>query len=380
MKKVVIAIDSFKGCLSSFETGKAAAEGVKRVYPACEVIQLPIADGGEGILNILMSAARGKYIRLTAHNPLMEIIETQYGISGDGKTAFIEMATISGLPLIPSEKRNPMITTSYGTGELIKDALNKGCRQFIIGIGGSATNDAGLGMLQALGFRFLDNENNILGAGGRIMDKVAIIDMSHVHPDLKNSHFTIACDVHNPFCGPNGAACIFASQKGADPTMIQLLDKGMYSLANVILSTTGKDITMIPGTGAAGGMGGGFLAFLDATLKPGIQLLLETLDFSNHIKNADIIITGEGKVDKQTIMGKVPSGILSEAQKQNIPVVVIAGSVENAEEISKAGFQGIFSITPAPITLEKAMDANYAKENITNLVSQLCRFIYPFTT
>ncbi|RHJ90629.1 glycerate kinase [Parabacteroides bouchesdurhonensis] len=373
MRKVVIAIDSFKGCLSSDECGQAAEEGVKSIYPACEVIKLPIADGGEGILNALMSVTQGNYVRLYAHNPLMEVIETQYGISKDGQTAFIEMATISGLPIIPPEKRNPLITTSYGTGELIKDALNKGCRKFIIGIGGSATNDAGLGMLQALGFRFLDKSGMELETGGRIMDKVFHIDNSNIHPALKDSLFTIACDVNNPFCGPEGAAYIYARQKGADNEMIEELDKGMQSLTNVFRQITGKDITSTPGAGAAGGMGGGFIAFLNANLKSGIDLLLEAFDFKNLIKNADLIITGEGKVDRQTIMGKVPSGILREAQKQNIPVIIIAGSVEDTEELNKAGFKGVFSITPSPVSLEAAMEANFAKENIKRLIRQICR-------
>ena len=226
MKKVVIAIDSFKGCLPSAEAGKAAAEGIRSVFPKCEILSLPIADGGEGMLDVLIAATNGREVQISAHNPLMEWHDTYYGISEDGKTAFIEMASISGLPLVPPEKRNPMLTTSYGTGELIRDALERGCRNFIIGIGGSATNDAGLGMLQALGFRFLDKEGKILETGnGKILMEVASIDTSFVHPDLRTSHFTVACDVQNPFYGLEGAAYIFAPQKGADRKMVEAHEK-----------------------------------------------------------------------------------------------------------------------------------------------------------
>lgn len=378
MKKIIIAIDSFKGCLTSAEAGKAAEKGIKSINPSCHTSVIPIADGGEGLLDVLITATKGKYITLSAHGPLMKMAKTHYGLSGNGRTAIIEMAAISGLPLVPMEQRNPMLTTTFGTGELIKDALNKGCRNFIIGIGGSATNDAGLGMLQALGFRFLDKSGHTLGTGGQIMEAVANIDTSGIHPALRETHFMVACDVANPFYGPDGAAYIFAQQKGADSNMVQRLDEGMQSLAEVIKKTTGKDITNYPGAGAAGGMGGGLLAFFNAELKPGTELLLKAIDFSEKIKGADLIITGEGKADRQTAMGKVPYGILKEAQKEHIPVIVLAGSIENLPELNKAGFKGIFSITPGPITLEKAMEPEFAKENITRLVSQLYSVITSF--
>ncbi|MCD7851258.1 MAG: glycerate kinase [Parabacteroides sp.] len=380
MNKVVIAIDSFKGCLTSEEAGKAAAAGIKAVFPDCETLLFPIADGGEGMLDVLLSTTKGTCQTLSVHGPLMEPVEGRYGLSGDGQTALIEMATVSGLPLVPREKRNPMLTTTYGTGELILDALRRGCREFIVGIGGSATNDAGLGMLQALGFRFLDRDGNPLGTGGRVMPEVAAIDTSAVHPALKEAHFTIACDVENPFCGLDGAAYIFAPQKGADPDMVKELDAGMHTLAQVIRSATGKEIADYPGAGAAGGMGGGFLAFLNAELKPGIRLMLEALDFEEKVKGVDLVITGEGQVDGQTAMGKVPSGILKEAQKQNIPVIVIAGSIEDTEKMNQAGFQGVFSITPGPISLEKAMEPEFAKENIRRTICQVCSAIHPFIT
>ena len=375
MRKIVLAIDSFKGCLTSAEAEAAAAEGIHAALPGCEVIRIPVADGGEGMLDVLITATHGRSINVRAHGPLMELRETRYGISGNGRTAFIEMAAINGLPLVSPEKRNPMKTTTYGTGELIRDALERGCRNFIIGLGGSATNDAGLGMLQALGFRFLDKKGNALGYGGQIMAEVNSIDISTVHPQLKGCTFTAACDVRNPFYGTDGAAYVFAPQKGADATTVEALDAAMRHLAKVIFRATGKDISFCPGAGAAGGMGGSLSAFLNAELKPGIQLLLETLDFAEHIKDADLIITGEGKADKQTIMGKVPHGILEEAKKQNIPVILIAGSIEDTDILVRSGFHGVFSIVPGTVTLEKAMQPEFAQENIRRTVEQICRII-----
>lgn len=375
MKKAVLAIDSFKGCLTSAEAEAAAAEGVHAALPECEVIRIPVADGGEGILDVLIAATHGKSISVQAHGPLMELREARYGISGDGQTAFIEMAAISGLPLVAPEKRNPMQTTTFGTGELIRDALQRGCRHFIIGLGGSATNDAGLGMLRALGFRFPDKTGNVSGYGGQMMGKVDSIDTSSVHPLLSGCTFTAACDVRNPFYGTDGAAYVFAPQKGADAAMIEALDAGMRHLAAVIFRTTGKDISSCPGAGAAGGMGGSLSAFLNAELKPGIQLLLEMQNFAEQIKDADLIITGEGKSDRQTVMGKVPYGILTEARKQHIPVVLIAGGIEDTDILTRAGFHGIFSITPSPVVLEQAMQPEFARMNIRRTVEQICRII-----
>lgn len=376
MKKVVIAIDSFKGCLPSAEAGKAAAEGILSVFPECEVMCLPVSDGGEGMLDVLIAATHGQYIRVSAHGPLMELRDTGYGISGDGETAFIEMARISGLPLVKPEQRNPMLATSYGTGELIRDALNRGCRSFTVGIGGSATNDAGLGMLQALGFRLLNKEGQELGtANGSTLSEVAQIDSESFHPALKHSRFTVACDVENPFYGLSGAAYVFAPQKGADKTMIETLDKGMRGLAEVICRTTGKDIANRPGAGAAGGMGGSLLAFLDAELKPGIQLMLDMLEFSDKIKGADLIITGEGKADRQTLMGKVPFGILKVAKKQRIPVMLIAGGIEDEEVLLRGGFKGVRSINPPSLSLEQAMLPEVARMNIRSTVERICKNI-----
>lgn len=371
MRKIVIAIDSFKGSLTSQEALQAVEEGIKSVCPLCEVVRFPIADGGEGILDVLVSSQHGTYVPVKAHDPLMQLTDTRYGLSGDGRTAYIEMAAVNGLPLVPVDKRNPLLTTTYGTGELIRDALERGCRDFIIGIGGSATNDAGLGMLQALGYRFLDRDMRELETGGRIMGEVAFIDSFSAASGLKESRFIIACDVDNPFCGPDGAACVFASQKGADEAMTKQLDHGMCLLAATILRITGVNISFVPGAGAAGGMGGAFLAFLNAKLMSGIDMLLDIFDFDRSITGADLIITGEGKIDRQTLMGKVPYGVLKAARKDNIPVIAIAGKTEDEDLLKDAGFKEIYSVTPTEMPLEQAMLPSRAKENIKRTVQKL---------
>ena len=345
MNKIVVAIDSFKGSLSSREAAEAAEQGIKTIFPQCEVLHFPVADGGEGILEILTDAFHGHTVPLVAHNPLMQKITTQYGISEDGRTA---------------------------------EALNKGCRHFIIGIGGSATNDAGLGMLQALGFRFFDHDNKLLGTGGQILSRVAAIDTTAVHPALSEASFTIACDVDNPFYGPRGATRIFAGQKGATPEMTEHLEAGMQAIAAVIAQTTGKDIGRIPGSGAAGGVGGAFLAFTNARLMSGIDLILTHLQFGKRIQNADLIITGEGSADAQTTMGKVAYGILREARKQNIPVLLVAGHIADTPSLYTAGFSGIFSIAPGPVTLEKSMHPEFAATHLQRLITQICKLLQAF--
>ena len=369
--KVIIAIDSFKGSLTSREAGQAAQQGIQQIYPDWETDIITIADGGEGMLNVMLEATGGKSITIEAHDPLMQRTYATYGISADGKTAFIEMANISGLPLVPAERRNPMKTTTYGTGELIQDALEKGCTQFIIGIGGSATNDAGIGMLQALGFRFLDKKGQPLGQGGEIMKEIATIDDSEKHPLLKNAHFIVACDVKNPFYGPEGAAYVFARQKGADDDMIAELDEGMRSFAHLIQKETGKDIANEPGSGAAGGMGGGLMAFLQAELQSGADLLLDICQFNRRIMGADLIITGEGRIDRQSLMGKIPGKILQRGQANDIPVIAIAGGVKDEEILLEAGFKGVYATKPEGMTLEEAMKREVAMENIRSTVKQL---------
>ena len=366
--KITLAIDSFKGSLSSADAEKAVAEAIKTVLPECETICIPIADGGEGTLTVLMETTGSTFHTVYAHNPCMEIIPTQYGISSDRKTAFIEMASISGLPLIRKEQQNPMETSSFGTGELILDALQKGCTRFVVGIGGSATNDAGIGMLQALGFKFLDREGKTLGHGGKILIDIAHIDQLQVHPSLKNAHFIVACDVRNPFYGPEGAAFVFARQKGADDAMTAQLDMGMRSFADVIHQETGIDISEIPGSGAAGGLGGAMLAFLNAELKSGADLLLEICQFEELISGADLIITGEGRIDRQSLMGKIPGKILQIAQNHRIPVIAITGIAQDTDLLKDAGFKDIYTTKPDFMPLEEAMKPGIALQNIKNTV------------
>ena len=370
--KIIIAIDSFKGSLSSTEAGEAVRKAILQVHPEWETDIIPIADGGEGMLNVMMSTTEGHIHTLTAHNPCMQPTEAQYGISADGKTAFIEMANISGLPLISNSQRNPMKTSTFGTGELIKDALEKGCRKFIIGIGGSATNDAGAGMLQALGFRFLDKDGNVLKQGGEILGKVVHICTQDVHQSLKNAHFIVACDVQNPFFGPEGAAYVYARQKGADDRMIADLDEGMRSFAQVVYKETGKDIANLPGSGAAGGMGGGMVAFLDAELKSGADLLLDISRFDERIADADLIITGEGRIDRQSLMGKIPGKILQRGRSKSIPVIAIAGCVEDETLLKEAGFHGVYATKPENMPLEEAMKPEVATECVKKTASTCC--------
>ena len=347
--KIVLAIDSFKGSLTSFEAEEAVAEVLAQCFPTATVDCIPIADGGEGTLSVLLHTANGTYRHLQAHNPCMEIIPTQYGIAGDGQTAYLEMAAISGLPLIRKEQKNPMKSTTFGTGELIADALEQGCRTFIIGIGGSATNDAGTGMLQALGYRFFDENGQELGTGGEILAKIARIDDTHRHPLLKEARFVVACDVQNPFFGPQGAAHVFARQKGADDAMIAQLDEGMQAFARIIHQHTGKDISQLPGSGAAGGLGGCLAAFMDATLQSGADLLLDASHFEARIQDADLVITGEGKIDRQSLMGKITGKILERASRLGIPVIAFAGQAEDIPALKKAGFEDIFPLSPAGI-------------------------------
>ena len=344
--KIAIAIDSFKGSLSSKDAEKAVEEAIHTIMPECETTCIPIADGGEGTLSVIMEITGATLHTVHAHNPCMEIIPAQYGISNDGETAFIEMAAISGLPLIQKEQQNPMETTTFGTGELILDALQKGCTRFIVGIGGSATNDAGTGMLQALGFKFLNHEGKPLKQGGKILIDIESIDHSEVSPLLKNAHFIVGCDVRNPFYGPEGSAFVYARQKGADDAMITTLDEGMRNFAQVIAEETGRDIAHVAGSGAAGGMGGGMMAFLNAKLKSGADLLLEISRFDERAAHADLIITGEGRIDKQSLMGKIPGKILAKGIELGIPVIALAGCIEDETLLKEAGFAGIYAITP----------------------------------
>ena len=365
--KIVIASDSFKGSLSSIEVAQAATRGIKAVYPDCHVIAVNVADGGEGTVEAVVNALGGEIVTTTVSDPLGRPIQARYGIAGN--KAIIEMAAASGLPLLCPEERNPWLTSTHGTGELIMDAMRRGCRQFLIGIGGSATNDAGTGMLQAMGFRFYDtNDKEIQHCCGGTMHAVARIDESEVPDCVRQSQFTVACDVDTPFCGKDGAAPVFAPQKGADPDMVTQLDAGMASLAKVIENKYHIHIAPMAGAGAAGGMGGGFRAFLNATLQRGIDMVLDTIDFDQMIAGADLIITGEGKIDIQTAKGKTAAGVLARAKAQDIPVIAIGGCVERCESVEQMGFAGIYPITEEKLPLEIAMQAEVAAMNIEKTV------------
>ncbi|MDR2921241.1 MAG: glycerate kinase [Tannerella sp.] len=375
MKKIVIAADSFKGSVRSIEVAEYVEQGIKSVFPECEVRKVYIADGGEGTVEALVSSLNGKYVEVNVHDPLMRPVVATYGILEEGTVAVLEMASASGLTLLKPEERNPLKTTTYGTGEMMADALQRGCRKLLVGIGGSATNDGGTGMLSALGFRFYSKEGNELKGGGEILSRIASIDNRYVMEELANAEITVACDVTNPFSGPDGAAYVYAPQKGADSCMVEELDRGLKHFADVIKTYNGIDVELIPGAGAAGGLGGGFAALLGARLVSGIEMVLETIRFREIIRSADLIITGEGKLDLQTAMGKAPRGVLDAAALQGIPVIAIGGSVENTGMLNEQGFAGVFSIQPGPVTLEKAMEHDYTCRQIVRTVSQLMLFV-----
>lgn len=375
MKRITVAVDSFKGSLSSREVADAFEKGFKRVFPRCEVRKVSIADGGEGTVDALIEMLDGEEVVLEVADPLMRPVKARYGIVDGGRTAVMEMSAASGLPLLKVEERNPLKTTTYGTGEMIVDALKRGCRNFLVGIGGSATNDAGVGMLRALGFRFLDAEGRELVGGGEILERIVTIDDSSVLKELSEATFTVACDVTNPLYGPAGAAYVFAPQKGADAAMVERLDVGLRNFAEVVKRYNGERIAALPGAGAAGGLGGGFKALLGARLERGIEMVLTAMQFDKIIEGSDLVVTGEGRLDRQTVMGKAPSGVLRMARKMNIPCVAIGGAVEMCDELAKSDFVAMLPILSAPMSLERAMEAEVAKANVERTATQIARLL-----
>ena len=368
--KIVIASDSFKGSMSSLDVATAASAGVIEVYPDSEIVSVNVADGGEGTVEAIVDALGGEIVKVQVSDPLGRKIETSYGIAGE--TAILEMAAASGLPLLTAEERNPWATSTLGTGEMIMDAIARGCRKFLVGIGGSATNDAGVGMLQAMGFRFYDANGELITQGcGGMLGSIARIDDSLVSASVKESQFTVACDVDTPFCGPEGAAPVFAPQKGADAEMVKRLDEGMASFAKVITEKYAINIVPVAGAGAAGGMGGAFRAFLGATLKKGIDMVLDAIDFDTTIQGANLVITGEGKVDFQTAKGKTAAGVLNRAKQQHIPVVAIGGCVEMCDSLVQMGFAGIYPILEEKVPLEIAMQRDFAMNNVRKTVARI---------
>lgn len=355
--KIVIAPDSFKGSLTAIEVAGFIEDGIKQADTNIEVVKLPVADGGEGTVEALVAATGGQMVKQRVHGPFMEEVDSFFGILGNGRTAVIEMAACSGLTLVRREELNPLMTTTYGVGELILAAVRTGCKKIIVGIGGSSTNDGGMGMAQALGYRFYDKNKNILGQGGKYVGEVASIDSENFNNDLNDVEIVVACDVKNPLCGQNGASHIYGPQKGATNEMIELLDRGLENFADIIKSDLGKDIRDIPGSGAAGGLGGGMIAFLkQSKLCPGIDIVIENCNFREIIKDCDLLITGEGQTDSQTANGKVVAGLASEAKRYDIPVVCLSGSLkEGYQKTYACGVDAAFSDIIAPMTLEEAM-------------------------
>lgn len=353
--KILIAPDKFKGSLSAFEVADSIEKGILKVFPKAVIVKVPMADGGEGTVESLVDATGGKIIKTNVKDPLFRDIESFYGILGDGKTAVIEMAAASGLYLLKDYERNPMITTTYGTGQLIKDALDRGCRRFIIAIGGSATNDGGAGMATVLGVKFYDKDGIEIGLGGGELSKIYSIDTSNIDDRLKECEFIVACDVANPLIGENGASRVYGPQKGATKEMVEVLDKNLEHYGKLLEKYFNKKIIDVPGSGAAGGLGAGLMAFLNAQLKNGIEIIIETLKLEEKIKEADIVISGEGKIDFQTAFGKTISGIAKLCKKHNKPLIVIAGTVEDIEKLYEIGVSSVFSTMEKPMFLEDAI-------------------------
>ncbi|HCP95148.1 MAG TPA: glycerate kinase [Anaerovibrio sp.] len=373
---IVIAIDSLKGSLTSLEAGKAIETGIKKVYSEAVTKVLPLADGGEGTVEALTLGMGGKLQSIEVTGPLGNKILAQYGILSDGKTAIVEMAAAAGITLVPDNKRNPLYTTTYGVGEILLDAMHKGCRHFIIGIGGSATNDGGVGMLQALGYDMLDADGKPVPFGAAGLKVLCRIDDSRVTPELKECSFRIACDVTNPLCGEKGCSAIYGPQKGASPEDIALMDKWMGDYARISKEKYSHADANAPGAGAAGGMGFAFLTFTNATLESGIEIVLAETKLEDHISKADLVITGEGRLDGQTVMGKAPVGVARIAKKYNKPVIAFAGCVTpEATACNEHGIDAFFPILRGVVSLSEAMEPKNARQNMIDTVEQAMRLL-----
>nr|WP_259548796.1 glycerate kinase [Heyndrickxia oleronia] len=370
--KIVIAPDSFKGSLSAFEAASAIDRGIKKALPSAETLVVPVADGGEGTMDSLVAATNGHKVDVTVTGPLLDKVQASYGILGDQQTCVIEMASASGLCLIHPEQRNPLLTTSYGTGELIKKALDDGCRKFILAIGGSATNDGGIGMLQALGVKLLDSNRKPVGYGGAALSQIVAIDMEEFDSRISTCNFIIASDVQNPLIGRNGASHIFGPQKGATPEMITFLDHHLSIWADLVEKTTGIRLHDKPGAGAAGGIGGAFQAFFPSITKRGIDIVIEYTELERKLTGAQCVFTGEGQIDAQTASGKTPMGVAQIAKKHGIPVFALAGSIGGGiERLYPYGITSVHSIVNSPISLEEAIEK--ANELLAATAEQVIR-------
>ena len=374
--KIVIAPDSFKGCMTAQQAAQAIAEGVRKAIPDAQLELVPMADGGEGTVQSLVDATGGSFITVTVTGPLGAPVEARYGLLGNGETAVIEMAAASGINFVDERTRNPLVTTTYGTGELVKDALSRGVTQIIVGLGGSATNDGGAGMAQALGVRLLDADGNELPFGGAALANLAAIDTSHIDSRLQNVEMLLASDVTNPLTGERGASAVFGPQKGATPQMVQQLDAALHHYAQIIERDTGKSVENIPGAGAAGGLGAGFLAFTNAQMRSGISLVVEATHLKERARDAAYCFTGEGGIDAQTHYGKTPMGV-AQAVKESAPdctVIALAGNVgEGTDVLYGDGIDAILGIVPGAVTLSDALA--HGRENLERTAQNVARII-----
>lgn len=362
MNYITVAFDSFKGSLSSREAAEAFAEGWRECFPECEVRRAYIADGGEGMTEAIAQSLAGEYVEVDVHGPLGRVVKARYAVI-HGDTAVVELAAAAGLTLVAKEERNPLVTTTYGVGEMVVDAHRRGCRKVILGLGGSSTNDGGSGMLRALGYRFYDADKKELTSTIEILERVASVDGSEVMPWVRDMELRVAVDVDNPLYGERGAAVVYAPQKGADEAMVERLDRALRHYASVV----GEEWADIAGAGAAGGVGYGVLAMLGAKPQSGIELVLDTIEFSSLIAGADLVVTGEGRIDSQTLMGKAPSGVLRYAKAQGIPCIAVGGGVVWSEALRHGGFNAIYAATPHDMPLDEAMRGETAYRNIRNV-------------
>lgn len=374
--KIILAPDSFKGNLTSLDVAEAFEKGVKRVLPRANCIKIPMADGGEGTVQSLVDGVGGKFIRKRVTGPIGKTVSARYGILSDGKIAVIEMAEASGLPLVSGKNKNPMKTTTFGTGELILDAVKRGVEKIIIGIGGSATNDGGVGMAQAIGVRFFDGQGKEIReyGSGSMLKKIREIDLKKINPNVKKVKIVVACDVNNTLCGKSGASYIFAPQKGATPKMVKTLDDNLRHLGRVIKKSLKKDVIGLKGAGAAGGLGAGLVAFTRASIKSGIEIVIDASNILKHMKYADLVITGEGRVDSQTAFGKTPSGIAKAARKYRIPTIVIGGGItDDANNIFSFGIEGLESACARDMSLEEAI--KNSRQHLANAAERAIRLV-----
>lgn len=375
MKKIVIAIDSFKGSVTSDEANRSCAEGVRALFPDCEIVQVPVADGGEGFAEAMARTRRIEDREIPVHDPLGDMTRARYFFDQDSRTAIMDMAQASGLTLVSESCRNPLQASSFGTGEMILDALRLGAEKIIIGLGGSATNDGGIGMLSALGTRFRDASGNLLPGIAADLVHIREIDLTGMSPYLKKAQFTVACDVQNPLLGKTGATFTFGPQKGADIGMLQSLEQGMKNLVTQTAKVKPTTYENTPGAGAAGGIGFALMSYLNASLHSGINIILEANNFDKIIQDASLVITGEGSIDAQTNNGKTAYGILNRVKLYNIPTIALCGQINDYETVSNLGYTSIASIINKPMTLHQCMDLETTKNNIKHTTIQLLNII-----